>query len=299
MKLAAPELARASRLIGSAHLRRVAKHGAKMATADGQELQALGLMGPLDTIADALKKLHDSMQQEYRIETIYKNAIARKFLVSRKAPTTATLLQELRVNNSIVDMVLLNNFCEAFEIKTAFDSPDKLQKQLGDYYRAFTRVTVVCDERKATQYLDHLQDSPAGLMVLSRRGAFKSIRNSRVFSEHLNIETMMSMLRQDEYMDIIHEHFGPQPEQPNTLRYRHYLSMSEKMAPIQYSELMEHRLKARKPRNCVELLDPKVKPILSSLLRVNPTPSQYRNIMDWLNQRGGEDVFSVSTGQAI
>jgi hypothetical protein len=299
MTLAIRDLARASRFLGSAHLRSVARHGSRLGSSDASELQSLGLMGSRDTIADALTRLHMTLQKNYRNETVYKNAIARKLLLGRHSPRTATLLQEIRVNNSIVDMVLLNGVCEAFEIKTEFDSPGKLQKQLNDYYRAFTRVTVVCDELKEAQYLTHIADTPAGLMVYTQKGTLRSVRPPRVYSDQLSVETMMSVLRQAEYMEIVHDTFGPQPEQPNTLRYRHYLNMAETIAPSRYAELMEQRLKVRRPRETGALKDPKVEPIMSSFLRVNPTQSQYRNIVDWLNEGGPNDVFSVPARKAV
>lgn len=299
MTLAIRDLARASRFLGSAHLRSVARHGSRLGSSDASELQSLGLMGSRDTIADALTRLHTTLQKNYRNETVYKNAIARKLLMGRHSPRTATLLQEIRVNNSIVDMVLLNGVCEAFEIKTEFDSPGKLGKQLDDYYRAFTRVTVVCDELKEAQYLSHLADTPAGLMVYTRKGTLRSVRLPRVHADQLSVETMMSVLRQAEYMEIVHGTLGPQPDQPNTLRYRHYLNVAETIAPARYAELMAQRLKARRPRDTGALEDPKVEPIMSSFLRVNPTQSQYRNIVDWLNEGGPNDVFSVPARKAV
>jgi hypothetical protein len=299
MKSATRDLARASKFLGSAHLRKVARHGRRLGPDDASELEALGLMERGDTIGDGLNRLHSTLQKNYRIETVYKNAIARKLLVGRHGLRSATLLQELRVNNSILDMVLLNGVCEAFEIKTEFDSPDKLHKQLDDYYRAFTRVTVVCDELKASQYLDHLADSPAGLMVYTRKGTLRPVKAPDVHTAGLNVETMMTVLRQAEYMEVVHIALGPQPEQPNTLRYRHYLSLAETIAPTHYAELMEQRLKARRPLETDALGNPKVVPIISSFLRVNPTPSQYQNIVDWLNEGGHNDVLSVPAGQTV
>lgn len=299
MTLATQDLARASKFLGSAHLRKVARHGRLLGSNDASELQALGLMDSRETIADALNRLHVTLQKSYRVETVYKNAIARELLMGRHGLESATLLQELRVNNSIVDMVLLNGVCEAFEIKTEFDSPEKLRKQLHDYYQAFTRVTVVCDELKVAQYLNHLTDSPAGLMVYTRRGTLRSVRAPQVHAAGLSVGTMMPVLRQAEYMEIVHSIFGPQPEQPNTLRYRHYLGLAETIAPARYAELMEQRLKARRPRESGALGNPRVEPIMSSFLRVNPTQSQYQNIVDWLNEGGPNDVFSVPARQAI
>jgi hypothetical protein len=293
------DLARASKFLGSAHLRKVARHGRRLGPDDAAALSALGLMEPGETIADGLNKLHSTLQKNYRVETVYKNAIARKLLVGRHGLRSATLLQELRIGNSIVDMVLLNGVCEAFEIKTEFDSPDKLRKQLEDYYRAFTRVTVVCDELKTTQYLDHLAGSPAGLIVYTRRGTLRPIKAPQVHTAALDVETMMAVLRQAEYMDVVHSVLGPQPEQPNTLRYRHYLRLAETIAPTYYAELMEQRLKARRPRKTDAVGNPQVAPIISSFLRVNPTQSQYQNIVDWLNEGGHNDVLSVPTGETV
>lgn len=299
MTLAIRDLSRASKLLGSAHLRKVARQGRRLGPDDAAELEALGLMEPGDTIADGLNRLHYTLQKNYRIETVYKNAIARKLLVGRHGLRSATLLQELRVHNSILDMVLLNGVCEAFEIKTEFDSPDKLDKQLHDYYRAFSRVTVVCDELKAPQYLDHLADSPAGLMVYTRKGTLRPVKEPTVHTAGLNVETMMTVLRQAEYMEVVHSALGPQPEQPNTLRYRHYLGLAETIAPTHYAELMEQRLKARRALEMEALGNPKVEPIISSFLRVNPTQSQYQNIVDWLNEGGHNDVLSVPAGQTV
>lgn len=69
MRLAKRDLSRASKLLGSAHLRKVARHGRRLGPDDASELEALGLMEPGDTIADGLNRLHSTLQKNYREST--------------------------------------------------------------------------------------------------------------------------------------------------------------------------------------------------------------------------------------
>ncbi|MDQ0279068.1 hypothetical protein QO003_003371 [Arthrobacter silviterrae] len=279
-------LAAASKLLGSAHLRKVGRVGRLASINDSPILRGVGLMGENETIGEALLALESILKLNYRIETIYKNQLIRKKVLGKKASKESNALLEVRINNSIADVVILGTTVEAYEIKTKFDSPERLSKQLDDYYLAFSRVSVVCDESKIDTYLRHVDDSPTGLIALTKRGALKTIKQSVPQYDRLHIPTMMTMMRQSEYMAIIHEEFGPQPPQPNMVQYGYYLGKAKAIPPQDYAKRMEKLLTRRQPSELERINDRQYKPLISSLFRVNPTADQFGKIQEWLNDRG-------------
>ena len=57
------------------------------------------------------------------------------------------------------------------------------------------------------------------------------------------------MLRQREYMDAVHAHFGPQPSLPNGLLFEHYAALFEMLTSQQAHAALVGAMRARTTDN--------------------------------------------------
>ena len=103
------------------------------------------------TYFDLLKKSYALLSKHYRCEYVYKNELI-KLLLKRFGSRHSVYFSEFRVGNSIADMVMFNGESKAFEIKTEYDTPRRLDKQLDDYKRFFDKCYIVIPESKSEEY---------------------------------------------------------------------------------------------------------------------------------------------------
>lgn len=93
-------------------------------------------------LGDLIAHSYQILEQNYLHTYLYKNKLFNDYILMHYALDDTALLNEFRVSDSIVDVVLVNGTNKVFEIKTELDSPERLKPQLDDYYKAFTEVYV-------------------------------------------------------------------------------------------------------------------------------------------------------------
>ena len=71
------------------------------------------------------------------------------------SPRTTTALTEVPIGKSKADFILINGKAIVYEIKTELDNFDRLDGQMEDYYKAFSRMVVVTSEKN----YDNVQQS--------------------------------------------------------------------------------------------------------------------------------------------
>lgn len=160
---------------------------------------------PTDSInySDLLKRVYFAMSKDYRCEYVYKNELIK--LLLRKYGTNKTVyFSEFRVGNSIADMVMFNGESKAFEIKTEYDSPRRLTKQMSDYKQFFDKCFLVIPMSQYEYYQANIEPT-TGIIVLERNKGIVSMREIRPAIQNPNFtpEIMMSFLRKEEYQNIV------------------------------------------------------------------------------------------------
>ena len=202
----------------------------------------------LSTYNDFFKHLYNSMLLGYRNEYIYKNTITNKILLGRHNLNTAIAFNEFRIGRSIADLVLLNGTSVVYEIKTEFDSADRLLSQINEYRKSFINVVVVTHFSLAKKYISFLAKNNltyVGLIYLSRRNTLVEQIKPKADSSHLDISYMFKCLRKGEYSNIIQNYFGHLPEVPNTQFFRECLNLAMEIDPLVFHDLMFSCLKSR------------------------------------------------------
>lgn len=240
-------------------------------------------------VSEERNKLLDNVYRyllsEYRCEYIYKNLIARKILLGRHSLNTSVMINEFKVGSSLADAVIFNGYPTVYEIKTELDSPERLEEQLNQYYKAFTTVYLVVHHSQADRYLQRLRGSNAGLLALTRRNQFTTIRKTNPEYSGLDIKTMFKCLRKQEYSNIITRKFRKLPQVHNMRYFKACLKLAQTMEPLEFHRQMNNELKKRKPQEPGLITSRQVPESLTNIcLSLNPSTKQYERLISYLNQ---------------
>ena len=134
------------------------------------------------------------------LEKYYRNDffVRHSFFSNILSNKNATSFFELPINESRADMVSINGKSIAYEIKTRYDSLNRLTKQLDDYSRAFEYVYVVCDYDILEDVLDIIPPH-CGIYTYNDKNkiSFKLYKKANK-SDSLDNKTMLSMMLKSE-----------------------------------------------------------------------------------------------------
>jgi len=96
----------------------------------------------IDNVRDVYNNL---ITKNFLNESVIKSAFIKRFLI-KKSPRLNTTVFELNTGGSRADLCLMNGKSSVFEIKTEYDTYDRLSKQLQDYTDFFDKIFVIVPE---------------------------------------------------------------------------------------------------------------------------------------------------------
>jgi hypothetical protein len=148
---------------------------------------------------------------------------------------------------------MINGEGSIYEIKSDLDNYDRLYDQLSDYYRAFSRVSVLADVHERDRVERVLADFGAmgdavGIYVLSERDTIfgKASRRPQQYDDYLDHSSIFKLLRKKEYENIVLQSFGRLPQVTPVFHFRACLEQFERI-PIK--EAQDKAFKELKKRN--------------------------------------------------
>lgn len=141
------------------------------------------------------------LDANYRNEYFYKNTLLNKLLLGRHSINTTIALTELPIGDSIADFILINGKAVVYEIKTELDNFDRLEGQLTDYYKAFTRVVVVTAEENYEELLKRFDGTPVGICILTTRDTLSFRKEPEEYQDRLDKKVIFNILRK---LSLIH-----------------------------------------------------------------------------------------------
>ncbi len=165
--------------------------------------------------ADVFSAIYALLSKQYRWEYYYKNVIANKVLLGKHSTNTATMLSEFRVGQSKADCVILNGVSTCYEIKTAFDSLNRLPEQLNNYSKLFDFVNVVTCEQHLDKVLGQIEPH-IGVLILNKRSQISVKRHATQIQTDIDINVLIRSLRQHEAIEIYQHLEGKKPTVGNT-----------------------------------------------------------------------------------
>jgi len=171
------------------------------------------------TVGELITEIYTNIKENGRNEYYYKNTLLNNLICGVHNVNTTTALSQLRISKSIADFVLINGEGKVYEIKSDLDNFDRLESQLRDYYKAFSKVSVIvpeCEFDRVNSILSKLTDigDYVGIYALSSRDTLS--RNFRrepmLFMDLLSHECIFKLLRKSEYEKVLIKFFGVTPK---------------------------------------------------------------------------------------
>lgn len=153
----------------------------------------------------AYAQLTSNYQNEYWV----KNEILKELLIQESRRFNAHISSEFRIGNSKADLAVFNGHATAYEIKTAFDSPERLKTQLADYCKGFHKVYLVVPKSALSKYSSSL-DEQTGIITY-QENQFEIAKDIESMNP-IDKSVAMRSLRTSEYKRIVHLINGALPE---------------------------------------------------------------------------------------
>ncbi len=236
-----------------------------------------------ESFMDCLHRFYCSMKRNYRCEYVFKNeiiAVLRKQYAHRKS----LVINEFHIGNSIADLAFFNGESRAYEIKTSFDSPRRLERQLNDYHRVFDKCYLVVEQSDVSSWKDY--DERMGIIAFchGRRGGItlEEVRPARV-NEHIDVDVLMTCLRAEEYETIAERYAGATLSE---CTYKHFeeckailKDMDGKLLHDAFLETIERR------KSSFELLEQTPHELYQICLSMHLTGKQLDSITNSLNNK--------------
>ncbi len=167
-----------------------------------------------------IKEIYKYLCSSYRNEYVYKNTLFNKLLIGKHSLNTTSAITELPVAESIADFVMINGKAVVYEIKTELDSLDRLGGQLSSYYKAFDIVYVVVSEHHYKTVANLLEDTPVGIIVLSKRLTLSVRKVAISDTTHFSKDIWFTILRKYEFEAILKKYYDSLPVVSDFLYYQ-------------------------------------------------------------------------------
>ena len=204
-----------------------------------------------------ISEIYAHLGKEHRNEYYYMNTLLNKLLVGIHSVNSTTALSQVRINAHIADFVMINGEGRVYEIKSDLDNYDGLCDQLSDFYRAFSKVSVLADVHERNN-IEHLladlgeMGEAVGIYVLSERDTIfgkANVREPKQFDDYLDHCSIFKLLRKREYENVLLQAFG---ELPRVAPVFHFRSCLERFGQIPIKEAQGMALDELRKRNKID-----------------------------------------------
>jgi len=170
-----------------------------------------------ETIGKCLELAYQQLIKNYRTEYVYKNVLfqeaVREYL--ENSTVSYSVLSEFRLNQSKIDLLVLNGTSIGYEIKSERDSVKRLESQLNDYFLCLEYVYLVTYPEFADKHASMVPNE-TGIIIVNEDSSLLTIRDAKSNLDNINLAVMFDSLRKPEYSQILRMHFGSLPTVPNT-----------------------------------------------------------------------------------
>ena len=202
---------------------------------------------------ELISEIYSHLGDSYRNEYYYMNTLLNKLLVGIHSVNTTTALSQIRIADHIADFVMINGEGQVYEIKSDLDNFERLSDQLYDYYKAFSKVSVLASDHeieRVEKVLDKMGDmgNSVGIYVLSEKDTIFSKSRGRPpkqYDENLDYKCIFALLRKKEYENIILQYYHELPQVPPVSFYKACLEMFSGIPILDAQNLAFKELKKR------------------------------------------------------
>ena len=221
---------------------------------------------------ELISEIYAHLGKQQRNEYYYMNTLLNKLLDGIHNVNTTTAFSQVRIGHSIADFVMINGEGRVYEIKSDLDNFDRLYDQLSDYYRAFSKVSVLAsihEQEKVKQVLSTFGDmgDAVGIYVLSEKDTIFSKERSRepkAYNDKLDHASIFKLLRKREYENVIFRYFGQTLSTDPVFHFKTYLAKFQQIPILDAQHLAFQELKKRN-KITIEEFD-RIQPELKSVV---------------------------------
>ena len=236
--------------------------------------------------SDFLSRLYSEMLHTYRNEYIYKNTLINKLWLNKHYFNNATLLRELKVGKSIADLVFINGGVSLYEIKTNLDNLDRLDTQLLDYKKVAEKIYIVSDSFYVDSLKELYKHEPYGIIELTKTEHLKIHKEAKIDNSCFDHESIFKILRKEEYLKLINQHFNYTPNAPNTKLFKICLELAKQINIVEFQKSAFNMLRNRKVSHPEYLINRKTPFELKyACFSLDLTTQQYLALYDLLNKK--------------
>lgn len=202
---------------------------------------------------ELISEIYSHLGDSYRNEYYYMNTLLNKLLVGIHSVNTTTALSQIRIADHIADFVMINGEGQVYEIKSDLDNFERLNDQLYDYYKAFSKVSVLASDHereRVEKVLDKMGDmgKSVGIYILSEKDTIFSKNRGRPpkqYDENLDYKCIFALLRKKEYENVILQYYHELPKVPPVTFYKACLEMFRGIPILDAQNLAFKELKKR------------------------------------------------------
>ena len=189
-----------------------------------------------ETFMDCLHRFYSLMKHNYRCEYVFKNEIIAG-LHKHYARRQSLVINEFHVGNSIADVAFFNGESRAYEIKTGYDTPRRLEGQMNDYRRVFDKCYLVVEQNEVDSWKDYDEDMGIIAFCHGPRGGITmdEVRPAKQ-NNHIDVDVLMTCLRVNEY-EYIAEHYAK--AQLSNRTYMHFAECKDVLKNMDWNILHE------------------------------------------------------------
>lgn len=242
---------------------------------------------------ELISEIYAHLGKEQRNEYYYMNTLLNKLLDGIHNVNTTTAFSQVRIGHSIADFVMINGEGRVYEIKSELDNFDRLNDQLRDYYRAFSKVSVLAsihEIEKINEVLSSFGDmgDAVGIYVLSDHDTIFNKNRSREPQEYndlLDHASIFKLLRKKEYENVLLNYFGQLPRSEPVFHFKVCLEQFLKIPIHDAQKSAFHELKKRN-KITVEEFDT-IQPELKSVIYFSRLVGKMPRLKQLLQERYG------------
>lgn len=236
----------------------------------------------IDSYYDYILYLYNFITRYYRCEYVFKNEIINQLLLKKYGTENSIAFNEFKVGKSVVDFAVMNGESKAFEIKTQFDSPKRLSKQMEDYQKIFNKCYVVVSTEELDYYKNKVDQTTGIIELYINRGKIKLKEHRPAIKKmRIDIDLLMQCLRTQEYKNIVSLYDGDLPKVNDYCMYD-ACKMRIKTIPLpQLNDFFLQEIKKR--RNVTNELKEIPKELRQICLSLNLSKREREKLMMQLN----------------
>lgn len=205
------------------------------------------------THGELFSEIYAHLGKEQRNEYYYMNTLLNKLLIGIHSVNTTTALSQIHIGKHIADFVMINGEGRVYEIKSDLDNFDRLCDQLSDYFKAFSKVSVLStihEYENVERILAELGDmgKAVGIYVMNDNNLWfssKIRREPQQFDDNLDHTCIFKLLRKREYEDVLLHYFGEIPQVKPVFHFRACLEQFQNIPILDAQDLAFKELKKR------------------------------------------------------